>query len=134
MNVLDAALYTKLSGSTALTSLLGGTAEIYSVSASEQAVFPYVVFSVQGGGDDNLDARRTKNLVYFIRAYSKVTKAEAGTIDAVLDTVLHGQSISPSGWNNYWLAREEDLESVEYPPSNQPIHMVGGFYRLLMDK
>lgn len=134
MNALDAALYTKIQGVSAITSLLGGTTEIYSINAPESATFPYVVFSVQSGGDDNLDPRRTKNIVYFIRAYSKTEKAQAGTIDDLLDTTLHLQSVSVSGWNNYWLAREEDLESVEYPPSNQPIYMVGGFYRLLLDK
>jgi hypothetical protein len=134
MNVLDAGIYSKLQGTSGVTSLLAGTTAIYALQAPEGASLPYIVFNVQGGGDDNLDKRRTKDLVYFIRAYSQVSKAQAGSIDAAVDTALHLQSLSVSGWANYWTAREEDLAAVEYPPSSQPIFMVGGFYRVIIEK
>jgi hypothetical protein len=134
MNVMDAAIYSKLQTTSGVTSLLSGTTAIYAVQAPEQATLPYIVFSVTGGGDDNLDPRRTKDLVYFIRAYSQVSKAQAGSIDSAIDTALHLQTLSPSGWANYWTAREEDLAAVEYPPSNQTIFMVGGYYRVRIEK
>ena len=134
MNALDAGIYSKLQTTSGVTSLLAGTTAIYAVQAPENATLPYIVFNVQGGGDDNLDPRRTKNLVYFIRAYSQVSKAQAGSIDLAVDTALHLQSLTVSGWANYWTAREEDLAAVEYPPNNQPIFMVGGFYRVLIEK
>ncbi len=56
MNALETALYNTLSGGTALTALLaGGTAapSIYNQQAPDEAAFPYVVFALQGGGDEN---------------------------------------------------------------------------------
>ncbi len=134
MNIMDTAIYSKLQSSSGLTSLLSGTASIYSVQAPENAALPYVVFSIQGGGDENMDKHRTKNLVYFIRAYSKVGQAQAGSIDAAVDAALHLQTLSPSGWANFWTAREEDLSAVENPPNAQQIHMVGGMYRIRIEK
>jgi hypothetical protein len=134
MNVLDAAIYSKLNTSGVTSLLANGSASIFALQASEQATLPYIVFSVTGGGDDNLDARRTKDMVYFIRAYSQVSKAQAGSIDSAIDTALHLQTLSPSGWANYWTAREEDLSAVENPPSNQTIFMVGGYYRVRIEK
>lgn len=134
MNVLDSALYSKLQGASGVTSLLAGTTSIYAVQAPDNAQMPYIVFSVQGGGDENLDRHRTKNLVYFIRAYSQVSKAQAGSIDAAIDTALHLQTLNVSGWANFWTAREEDISAVENPQSGQKIFMVGGLYRTRIEK
>lgn len=136
MNALDSAIYSKLQSTSGLTSLLAGTTSIYSVQAPENATLPYVVFNVQGGGDDNETAHRTKNLVVFIRGYAEGmgAKKTAGSIDAAIDTALHLSSFTVSGWSNFWLAREEDLETVENPPSGSPIFMVGGLYRVRIEK
>lgn len=134
MNALDAAVYTKLNTSGVTSLLAAGSASLFALQAKEGAAFPYVVWNIQGGGDDNLDARRTKDIVLFIRAYSQVSKAQAGSIDAAIDTALHLGTLSVSGWSNYWMAREEDLAAIEYPPNNQPIFMVGGFFRVVMQK
>jgi hypothetical protein len=132
MNFMNSAIYSKLQG-TAITSLLSGSTAIYAVQAPDNATLPYIVYSIQGGGDENLDRHRTKNLVYFIRAYSQVSLAQAGSIDAAIDTALHLQTISPSGWSNFWTAREEDLTAVENLESGEKIWMAGGFYRFLVE-
>lgn len=134
MNELATALYSRLQGGSALTSLLGGTTEIYHLQANELATLPYVVFSLQGGGDENLDANRTKNLVMFVRGYSKVSAAQAGSVDAAADALLHLSPLTVTGWSNIWLSRETDLETVETDPSGQPVYMQGGFYRVHLDK
>jgi len=136
MNSLDGALYSTLSGGTALTSLIGGTASprIYHLQAPEGAALPYLVFNIQGGGDENMTANRTKNLVVFVRGYSGVTPAQAGSIDAQVDALLHYQSLNVSGWTNFHLAREQDLELVENVPSGGQIFMSGGMYRVRLDK
>jgi len=136
MNVLDTAIYTKLQATSGITSLLAGTTSIFSVQAPENEAMPYLVYNVQGGGDDNETAHRTKNLVVFIRAYAQGAGAKktAGSIDAAIDTALHLSSFNVSGWSNFWLAREEDLETVENPPNGNPIFMVGGLYRVRIEK
>lgn len=133
MNELQTAIYNKLQTRSQLTSLLAGTTAIYSLQAPDNATLPYAVFSVQGGGDENLDAHRTKNIIYFIRAYSQVSEAQAGSIDAQIDAAMHMQSLSVSGWANFWTAREEDLSAVETLSNGQKIWMNGGYFRIRIE-
>lgn len=134
MNVLSAGVYSRLQGASALTSLLAGTTSIYHLQAEEGESLPYVVFSTQGGGDTNDTSNRVKNIVVFARAYSGVSAAQAGSIDAQIDTALHLTPLTVSGWTNIWLARETDLETVTTEPDGQKIYMSGGMYRAMLDK
>jgi len=134
MKFLNTAIYSRLNGATALTALLAGTTSIYAQQAPEGAAYPYVVYNIQGGGDENLTPNRTKNIVVFVRGYSKTGNAQAGSIDAQIDTALHLVPLSPSGWTNVWLARETDVETVENPPTGGQIWMNGGLYRCIVDK
>jgi hypothetical protein len=130
MNALDAALYSRLSGTSAITSLLASVTSIYAGQAPEGSAYPYIVFNVQGGGDENQTPHRTKNLVLFIRVYSDVSKKIAGDVDAAIDTALHLSPLSGvTGYTNTWFAREQDLETVENPPTGNKIFMQGGLYR-----
>ena len=133
MKFLNTALYSRLQGATALTSLLSGTAAVFAQQAPQGAILPYVVFSVQGGGDENMTANRTKNLLVFIRAYAS-GNAQAGSIDAQIDTALHLVPFTGvSGWTSMWLAREQDLELVENPPTGSQVFMNGALYRARFD-
>lgn len=133
MNFLNTALYSRLNGATALTSLLAGTASIFALQAPEGATLPYIVFNIQGGGDENETQNRTKNLVVFVRAYAG-SNSQAGSIDAQIDTALHLVPFSGvSGWTSMWLARETDLETVENPPTGSQVFMNGALYRARFD-
>ena len=136
MNALAAGIYSTLQGTTAITNLLAGTTSIYHLQAPEGAATPYVVFSLQGGGDTNDSPHRVKDLTMFIRAYAtgSLGAATAGSIDDQIDTVLHNTPISISGWTNLWLTRETDLETVENDKTGQQTHMQGGFYRFVVEK
>lgn len=133
INAFDAALFTRLQG-TAITALLSGTTAIFHLQAPEGATLPYIVWNIQGGGPVNLDSNRVDNLVYFIRAYSETSAANAGSIDAQIDTALHMAPLTVSGYTNTWLAREQRLELVDNEPSGQRIYMAGGLYRVRLDK
>lgn len=134
MNAIGNALYSRLQTTSALTTLLAGTTAIYHLRAPEGQAYPYVVFSIQGGGDMNMTAHRHKNLVYNIRAYSADSALVAGSIDNAIDGALHLNPLTVSGWSNIWLAREQDIETVENAPSGLPIYMAGGLYRIRIDK
>ena len=134
MNEVNSAIYSKLQAGTALTALLAGTTSIYNQQPPDNSTMPYVIFNLQGGGDENMTPSRMKSLVYFIRGYSKVSAGAAGSIDAQIDTILHGQSISASGWTNFWLNREADFEQTENLPNGEKAFMAGGFYRIRLDK
>ena len=133
MNALDSALYSRLQG-TAITNLLPGTTSIYHLQAPDNATKPFIVWYVQGGGDENHTAHRTKNLVVFIRAYSGVSAAQAGSIDTQIDTALHLAPLTVTGWGNLWIARETDLELPEVTPSGVTAYMAGGTYRIRLEK
>lgn len=134
INALASSIYSRLQGGTALTALLSGTTAIYHMQAPEAETLPFVVFSLQGGGDENLDRNRTKDLSVFVRAYSGSSAAQAGSIDAQIDGLLHLLPLTVSGWTNIWLSRETDLETVETEPNGQQVYMQGGFYRVHLDQ
>ena len=80
MNVLNAAIYSRLQTTTAITSLLSGTTAIYNQQAPEGATLPFIVFSTPSELDENMTQNRTKNNVVYIRAYSGSSAAQAGSI------------------------------------------------------
>jgi hypothetical protein len=136
MNVLDTALYSRLQTTSAVTSLLAGTTSIFHLQAPETASFPYIVFNIQGGGDVNDTSIRLKNLVLNIRAYATGSNgaAQAGSIDAQIDTALHLSPLTVSGWTDIWMARETDIELVENQPNGIQVFTSGGLYRCMLSK
>jgi uncharacterized protein DUF3168 len=136
MNVLNAAIYSRLQTTSAITSLLAGTTAIYNMQAPEGQAYPYIVFNLQGGGDVNDTQNRLKNLIVFVRTYTQggVGAAQGGSIDAQVDTALHLNPLTVSGWTNIWLAREQDIELVGNDPTGQRYYTTGGLYRVMIDK
>jgi len=130
-NAVNTAVFNKLDVS-ALTTLLGGTAIFYQQAPDHEAV-PYVVWSYMAGGDENLTPSRMKNNVLFVRAYTS-NQAQAGTIDAAIDALLHNQELTVSGWTNFWMARETDLSLIENPASGEKNYMAGGTYRVRLSQ
>ena len=129
-NVLNAAIYSKLTGGTALTAILsGGTASIYGKQATDGAALPYVVFSPVAGGPLNICPADMRDMVYFVRGYS-LSDAGAGSIDAQISSLLHGGSLSVSGYTNYNIVREQDFSMIENLPSGQKVYMAGANYRI----
>lgn len=134
-NALNVAMLNKLAVGTSLTALLSsGSTSLYYQLAPDEAGLDYVVWNWQGGGDDNTSPHRTKNLVLYARGYSSVGPKRAGEIDAQLDALLHKQSLSVTGWNNFWLMRERDVSQVEIDTANVKTWMAGGMYRTRIEQ
>ncbi len=121
INALAKSFYTTLTGGTALTALLSTTTAVYHQAAPEDADLPFVLYSFQGGGDENKSPNRTLNLVMFARAYSSVSAAQAGSIDAQIDALLHMGTLTVTGSTNIWTARESVLSLVEPTPTGELI-------------
>ena len=130
MNSINSSIYLTLQSGTALTSLLAGTNSIYKDIAPDNATYPYIVFNQQGGGEENLTPNRSVNLVYYIRGYTKVNTAAAGNIDAQIDNLLHGKTLSISGRSNYWTAREGEIENTEVLSNGERVYSAGALYRI----
>lgn len=131
-NVLNTAVFNQLAGGTALVTALGGTA-IYYQQAPDEATLPYVLWNWQAGGDENMTSNRTKNMMALFRSFA-VTPKQAGEIDALVDARLHLQTLTVSGWTNFWCARETDISLIENLPNGQKTYMAGALYRIRIDK
>ena len=131
-NAMGSALYSKLTGGTALVALLANGTAIYRTQAPDQSPLPYVVFSVYSGGPLNITGSDMREEVYFVRGYASLP-AVAGSIDLQISALLHKGTVSVSGYNNYLSVREMDLELVENPPNGEKVFMSGGLYRISLD-
>lgn len=133
-NAVASALYTTLSTGTALTNLLAlGTKSIFHIQAGTASAYPCVVFSLQAGGPLNLCPTDMRDLIYFVRGYSKTSALNAGSIDAQISTLLHHGTLSVTGYTNYRIDRETDFSTIENTPADDQIWMSGAFYRIRLD-
>ena len=133
LNALNTAIYTKLTGGTALTALLsGGTAGIYYLQAKDQTSFPYVVWNLMAGAPNNDYPHDSRDEIVFVRGYA-TTPALAGTIDAQISTLLHRGTLAVTGYTNWWLARENEISLIENAPDGTKVFMSGAQYRIKLD-
>jgi hypothetical protein len=130
VKALDGAIRSTLTGGTALTSLLSGTASVYHLVAGRSEMYPCIVWQSQGGGDENDHPARTKNLLYTVKAVSHVSATQAAGIDAQIDALLHGATLTVPGWANFWTMREMDIEYAEPDGAGGYYFHAGGVYRV----
>lgn len=128
MRIVEVALYNLLAGNSSLTNALGGTA-IYNQLAPQGATYPMVVFSKMAGQDDNASPHRSRQIMYLVEVRSQVGLGQAGTIDAIVDGILHQTHLSLSGWTNYWTARESDVLDAGIGADGRAAYRSGGVYR-----
>lgn len=132
INATAAAIYSKLQAGTALTALLSGTTAIYHMQAPDGATLPYVVYNHQAGGPENITPSDMNNDIWQVRSYSDVSAATAGNIDAQVDVLMHGGSLTVTGYTNFWCKRMTNVVLVENTPNGQ-IWSCGGLYRIRLD-
>ena len=128
LSALNTAIYSLLAG----TVTAAGSAVFFNQAEDNQAL-PYIVFDYTGDLDENLTPSRMRNALLFVRAYA-ATPAQAGAIDAQIDALLHLQTITVSGWTNFWAARENSFSLVETDQAGRKTHMAGAEYRIRLTK
>lgn len=123
------AIYQKLNGASAVTTLLSAATAIYSQQAPIGAVKPYIVFIHAGGGDDNLTPTDSGDLTYYIKAVSNnliTSEAIAGAIR----TTLHEEDLPMDApWTVYRCQAGAIINMVENVDATQNYH-VGNAYRI----
>ena len=132
LSAISTGIYSKLSGATALTSLLASSNSIYAIKAPKDASYPYIVYSLFYGAPENITPSDLQNHVYFIRAYS-TSALVAGNIHAQVAALLHKGTITVSGFTLIWSALEEEFEGEETNENANTIFMRGGGYRIRLD-
>lgn len=135
MNPAAAALWTKLTGSTALTTLLsGGTASpsVYENLAPENADPPYVVFNAQSPSVPEWTLSRVgfENAIYQVKGITDDHSAKtAGQIADQIDAALTDQTLTITGYTLLSLRRIANIDFPEIESGKQFNHR-GGLYRL----
>jgi len=133
MNAIAVALFGELSGDSALTTKLGGT-KIYDLKIPQGITLPAVRFFYSGGGEENLTPTRSINTIYAVIAVSGVSMKQAGEIAALIDTALHGTTLTIAGWtNNFWTAREGLIAFHELGAGGEEYWYAGSYYRIRAD-
>jgi hypothetical protein len=125
---MGTALYSTLSGGTALVTELGGTA-IYAEQAPDGASLPYIVFSHQAGMVQNITHSNLRDDTWFVRGYA-ATRAQANRIDGLVEGLLHKKTLTVSGFTNFWTVKTEQVAFIENPPSGTRVYMAGGMYQI----
>jgi len=131
-NDLNTGIYSRLTGATALTSLLAGTSSVYFLQAPNNATLPYVVWDIVDDPDTNRTANRNVTALVFARGYASQSNT-AGSIDAQIYAAIM-QGVTVTGWKEYWKGREEGFHLVETDQAGINTYMAGAHYRLSYDK
>lgn len=136
LDAVYTSLYSKLTGGTALTSLVGGTVtpRIYNKVAPDNATMPYVVYSLQAGGQLNINPSEMTDHIIYVRAWG-ATDASARAVQNQVDALLNGGTLTLSNsYSNFWTMREDDIDRVEQQPNGELRYTYGGLYRIRIDK
>ena len=93
------------------------------------------MFSWQGGGYQHDTPSVDVNGVLYIRAYSRVSQAQAGSISEAAFALLDRQPLTVTGWANIGLfAEAPHLQFNETDASGLMTYSSGDEYRAILDK
>ena len=124
------ALYSTLTNGTAVTGMLAGTTSVYHLQAPDNANLPYVVFSLHSGGPELINPSKLETNVWWIRVYTETSALNASQIFEAVDTKLNRVNISITGATTIQCVRDENIAIVEQTPSEAPIYVCGGMYKI----
>lgn len=124
---IDTAFRAKLTAHSGLTSLIG-TVNIYNQQAPEGVALPYVVFYLASGLIPNSVPRDTLNFVYRAEGLA-TTRDSAEAIHQQIYAALHEQTLTVTGWTNYWTACE-NIYPIFENVKGSPRWRYGGVYRV----
>lgn len=127
-NVLNTGIFSKLSGGTALISLLGGTA-IYNEQAPDLQSAPFVVFSQVTGGPESIAPPDLRDQFFQVMAFAS-TPILAGSVDAACSTLLHRGSVTVSGYTCIYCVRDTEFTTIDTLPNGEKIYTAGADYRI----
>lgn len=116
---------------TTVTGLLTHGSAIYHMQAPDNCGYPYIVYSHQGGGPLNINPSLLEDNVWWVRAYSTTSAANAGSVMAAVDAKLDRVNIAISNATTIQCVREQNIALVENSASGIKVHMRGGMYRIL---
>lgn len=121
---VETALYTTLSGNSGV--LAGVGTRIYNPQAPAGTGLPYLLFYLASGLMPNWTPALFVDDVYRVEAVGR-TRAEAESVFNAAFTALHLQTLTISGWSNYWTACEQIVTRVDIIEGTQFYRRIGDF-------
>ena len=137
MNALGVAIFTKLTGASALTALLtGGTAGVFESVAPEGEDPPYVVFNVQSPSTPaytfGAASVKYEDAIFQVKAITEAhSAASAGTIADKIDDALNGATLTITGYTQLLCARVQNIDYPELAAGGKRFNHRGGLYRVM---
>lgn len=134
MNVIEQALYSKLTSTSSITTLLASANAVYNEEAPEGAAFPFVIFGEYAGSGDNDSPHDAIQMLYQLKGSATTGFLQAGAIDAAIRAALHRATLTVTGWTNFKTQWESPIKVLEHLPGGGSVFTVGGVYRLRLAK
>lgn len=128
------AIYQKLAGTTAVTSLLSGTAAIYHGQAPPDAAYPFIIFNKQSKSRDRAFDKTTafENEIWMIKAVDRnSTSNRAESISEAVEAELTNGTLSVSGKTVEDLYPTGDVDYLE-TDGDQTFRHHGVMYRIVL--
>jgi hypothetical protein len=134
VNQIERGLYAALTSSTALTSLLAGTASVYNTLAPANAVLPYVVFQKQSNVPVYTNGGLAyENAVYMVKGVvESPSKAVVGEIASRINTALTDQPLTVTGYKHLMTRRISDIDYSEVV-AGKTVQHAGASFRIAAD-
>jgi hypothetical protein len=131
-NAFDQALYSRLSTTSALVGVLGGTA-IYKDLAPQGTKPPYVLFNKMSNVPAyTLTRLAFENMTYQVKAITTgFTSTAAGQIAKEVDTALQDTVLTIAGHLHVYIRRIEDVDYLEPAEGGLVYKHLGGIYRVM---
>lgn len=126
---LGNALHDALADDDTLTLALSAVTAIYEMVAKPGVALPYCIYQHMAGGDENLTPSRMVNEVWQVKGVAREL-GDAKTIATAIDGVLHNQTLTVTGWVNFWTAREGAIKYAEVDDDGKVTYHRGGLYRI----
>ena len=133
MNAVAVGLFNKLTGNSALTTLLAnGTASVFEMIAPEGEDPPYVVFQAQAPStpEHTFAGVAMERALYTIKAVTEShSAAGAGTIADKIDDAIVDQALTVTGYTHLETRRYQNVDYVEVVDGKRFNHR-GATYRV----
>lgn len=106
---------------------------IYNALAPDGASYPYIIISLNSGGDENDTQIDSVDFSFVVKCVSEdVTQAE--TIRKYIRTALHDANLGTNGgWSVFWCRHEQVVDYFESEQRRRTYHR-GGIYRVRASK
>lgn len=135
MNQIDAALYTKITGTAAITGLLASATAVFNHLAPQSTDEPYVVFGQQAAVPEfTFGGVAYETLTYMVKGVTKGPSGKvAGSIASQVDAALNDGTLTISGYSLMYCRRASAIDYVEAGPAGVVYHHRGALYDIWAD-